>query len=82
MTPRENDIIQDFANSEKQKLESKKIGYEKGDICNRDGCLGIMREEQDPCYCLAINNPPCSACEHSDLVCDICDFSLNEDGDE
>ena len=33
-------------------------GYEEGDVCNRDGCRGII-EIEEPEVCGCHNNPPC-----------------------
>ncbi|MFA5085698.1 MAG: hypothetical protein WC482_04975 [Candidatus Omnitrophota bacterium] len=49
-----------------------KIGTEEGQICNRDGCTGVMIYIKDrPCTCHT-GNPPCSACTDAPLQCPEC----------
>ncbi len=47
------------------------IGVEEAEICNRDGCAGIMEyiREYD-CRCHI--SPPCFACTDAPLTCSIC----------
>jgi hypothetical protein len=55
------------------------IGYEECDICNRNGCTGIIRErEKEPCYCHT-GNPPCSACTEPRAYCDECGWDDKEE---
>lgn len=37
------------------------------------GCGGRLQLTQEPCYCSAINHPPCSHCTDSRLRCDACE---------
>lgn len=49
------------------------LGYEKGDVCNRNGCTGIIEEyERRGCSCHI--NPPCSACTEPRAFCSVCDW--------
>lgn len=49
----------------------EKHGIEEGDVCGRDGCLGVLEIEQpDNCSCHI--NPPCEACTNVKLVCPEC----------
>ncbi len=48
-----------------------KEGNEEGDICNRDGCIGIMaypKSENCSCHISA----PCSECTNKVLTCQVC----------
>jgi hypothetical protein len=59
-----NDIIDPFGVGE--------IGLDEGEICNRDGCKGLMEYIKDrPCTCHT-GNPPCSACTDAPLTCNKC----------
>lgn len=59
------------------------IGYESGDICNRNGCKGIISEyDRDPCYCSATSMPPCSACTDHKAYCDECGWDEKEEENE
>jgi hypothetical protein len=52
--------------------EKSKIGYIKGEKCNRNGCDGIINEIEvgDGCSCHI--NPPCSYCCNLNQYCDEC----------
>ena len=55
-------------------------GLEKGDVCNRGGCLGIIDEHQkDDCSCHI--SPPCSACVAGRTFCEECGWSSREGED-
>lgn len=57
------------------------IGYEKGNICNRNGCQGIIDEhERHSCNCHI--NPPCSACTENRRFCPVCDWNGSEEQKE
>jgi len=59
----------------KYKKEINGIGYEAGDVCNRDNCLGIIQEEEKrSCTCF-LGHPPCSACTEPRAYCDECGWS-------
>lgn len=50
---------------------SEEMGIEEDDICNRNGCLGVLcMEREGSCSCHI--NPPCSACVDARPVCDKC----------
>lgn len=82
MNERENELIQDFANSEwgtkkgLPKAIAETIGTEEDEICmriNEDGlhCPGIIEAgERGGCSCHI--NPPCSACTEGILYCEEC----------
>jgi len=49
------------------------FGCEEGDVCNRDGCEGIIDEHyaDGGCYCHC-GNPPCSHCVDDRRYCEEC----------
>lgn len=47
------------------------VGTEEGDLCNRDGCGGMIRFPKVEDCCCHIS-PPCSACVDNRLTCDAC----------
>jgi hypothetical protein len=54
------------------------LGYETGDKCNREGCLGIIKErEKETCSCHI--NPPCSACVEPRAYCESCGWDEKEE---
>lgn len=53
--------------------KAERYGISEDEVCNRDGCKGIMkREKEGSCSCHI--NPPCSACVDAHLVCSVCGF--------
>lgn len=62
---------------------SERLGYEAGEICNRDGCKGIIEErDKEPCYCSATSMPPCSACTEPVAYCEECGWDDKEEQNE
>ncbi len=54
------------------------IGYDEGEICNRDGCLGIIKlDPVENCSCHI--NSPCSQCIGPRLFCPMCYWSEKYD---
>jgi hypothetical protein len=52
----------------------KVIGYEAGDICNRNGCVGhICETAHEGCSCHI--SAPCSNCVEDRRHCDACDWN-------
>jgi hypothetical protein len=52
-------------------------GYLKGELCNRDGCTGvIIHEVEGSCSCHI--NPPCSYCTDDSMYCDTCGWEHAE----
>jgi len=49
-------------------------GLIEGDICNRNGCKGIMGEIEDDTCCSCHINPPCSHCVDMCYRCSECEF--------
>jgi len=55
-----------------------KIGIKEGDICNRDGCEGIMiLNPVEDCYCHI--SPPCERCTSNYPQCDHCGLTEEDD---
>lgn len=55
------------------------IGIFKGEVCNREGCDGIIDEHDSDYGCSCHINPPCSYCVDDRCFCPICDWSGRED---
>jgi len=54
------------------------IGYEEGDVCNRNGCEGTMEYRQvENCSCHI--SPPCNACVDNPWVCSECGCTSDEE---
>jgi len=43
-----------------------------GDVCNRNGCKGVMREQETDTCCSCHINPPCSHCTNAIFECEEC----------
>jgi len=58
------------------------LGYQKGEVCNRNGCEGIIDalEKEGSCSCHI--NPPCSYCTDSTEYCPTCDWSGADEQNE
>ncbi len=54
-------------------------GYEKGDLCNRNGCKGIIEEKDIDGCCSCHIAPPCGYCETNKGFCDICGWDGQEE---
>lgn len=57
-------------------------GVQKGEICNRDKCKGVIEErdhELNGCTCF--DNPPCSYCTENLTYCPECGWDSNEPED-
>lgn len=54
-------------------------GYCKGDVCNRDGCKGILDEHEKDGCCSCHINPPCGYCTHDTTFCPECGYDAEED---
>lgn len=53
-------------------------GFEKGEICNRDDCKGIIQEKDLDGGCSCHINPPCGYCTTPKEYCPICDWDAEE----
>lgn len=56
-------------------------GYCKGEICNRDGCKGIIEERDRDGGCSCHSCPPCSYCTDPKEYCPECDWTMQEESD-
>lgn len=55
------------------------IGYAKGEVCNRDGCAGIIDQHESNSGCSCHINPPCGYCETSREYCPVCEWDGREE---
>lgn len=55
------------------------VGYLKGDVCNRNGCVGIIDEHTKDGSCSCHINPPCSYCTSDNNYCPSCDWQGEEE---
>lgn len=53
-------------------------GVEKDEMCNREGCIGIIAEHDTETSCSCHINPPCSHCETDRCYCPVCGYSGGE----
>jgi len=63
-------------------MSNIELGYCKGEICNRNGCTGIIDEHDDGESCSCHINPPCSHCENNDQYCPECAWSNIDEENE
>ncbi len=57
----------------------KKVGIFEGEVCNRDGCTGIIKlYEKEGCCSCHTGNPPCSYCTTNNQYCPECNWDANE----
>lgn len=56
--------------------EKTEVGCEIGEVCNRNGCKGILADdgELDGLSCNCHISPPCSKCTHDPAYCPECDW--------
>lgn len=51
--------------------EEVEMGFEEGDVCNRNGCDGIMEiRPVENCSCHV--SPPCTNCVENNPICNKC----------
>lgn len=69
--------IDGIAVGEKAVYQKIKYGSREGDICNRNGCKGVMvLDDVENCSCHL--RATCCQCFNRDLCCQVC--GLNESG--
>lgn len=56
-----------------------RFGTHEGEVCNRNGCNGIIEEGEKEGCCSCHINPPCSYCTTQTEYCPICGWSAEED---
>ncbi len=54
-------------------------GIEKGEVCNRDDCQGIIDEHDTDSCCSCHISPPCSYCTDSREYCPVCNWDGREE---
>lgn len=54
------------------------VGDEEGEVCNRDGCPGVLEFEK-PENCSCHISPPCSSCTDVRLRCPECFWIYGDD---
>ena len=57
-------------------------GYSEGEVCNRNGCNGIIKEHEKEGGCSCHINPPCSYCTEPNAYCVTCGWDAKEEQDE
>lgn len=58
---------------------NEEIGYETGEVCNRNRCIGIIVEHESDGSCSCHINPPCSYCTTDRHYCPVCDWQGIDD---
>ncbi len=61
---------------------TKEYGYILGDVCNREGCIGIIKEHNKEGCCSCHINPPCSYCTEPVAYCEVCCWDEAEENRE
>lgn len=54
-------------------------GYEKEEVCNRDGCIGIIKEKDLDGGCSCHINPPCGYCTTPKEYCPNCNWDAEQE---
>lgn len=56
------------------------LGYSEGELCNRNGCKGIILEgERDGDCCSCHINPPCGYCTQNVSYCPECGWDAKNE---
>lgn len=55
------------------------IGQFTGELCNRNGCTGIIEEHEKDGSCSCHSNPPCSYCVDDMHFCPVCGWEGLDD---
>jgi len=65
-------------------MKNKKatIGYSADENCNRDDCVGIIKEYEKEGYCSCHINPPCGYCTEQTGYCETCGWDAQEEQSE
>lgn len=62
---------------EKKKIVSLVVGEQIGEVCNRNGCKGVLEDSgamDDVSCCCHLGNPPCSKCVYDPTYCPECEW--------
>lgn len=54
-------------------------GVLKNEICNRNGCAGIIEEHEKEGSCSCHIHPPCGYCTTDTAYCPVCDWHAGDD---
>ncbi len=54
-------------------------GFEKGHVCNRNKCNGIVEEAATELSCSCHINPPCGKCTDDRHYCPVCEWQAKDD---
>jgi len=57
-------------------------GVLKGEVCNRDGCVGVINEHEKEGGCSCHINPPCGYCESDTSFCPLCEWNGKDERHE
>jgi len=72
------DSSQAAGRSKRPVLDCSDVGVAEGEICNRDGCKGVIEaRETEGCSCHI--NPPCAQCVDPKEYCDTCGWDATEE---
>lgn len=63
-------------------MNKNEEGYLKGEVCNRDGCKGVIEEGYKEGGCSCHINPPCSYCTTPSEYCPECGWDAYEEQSE
>lgn len=61
------------------KLTFMELGYSKGEICNRNSCAYVIKEEDKVGSCSCHVNPPCSYCTTQTGYCEGCGWIAEDE---
>lgn len=60
-------------------MSNNELGFVKGEVCNRDGCNGIIDEHEKEGCCSCHINPPCGYCTTDTAYCPDCNWVSSND---
>jgi len=64
--------------AEEMNIIEEQFGCIEGEVCNRNGCKGII-QEHPPENCSCHIAPPCGACVKDRHYCPVCDWIAEEE---
>lgn len=62
-----------------EKPEQGALGFDSGETCNRNGCIGVIEEGPREGDCSCHISPPCGNCTTPREYCPVCDWRLVDD---
>ncbi|WP_019567327.1 hypothetical protein [Agrobacterium sp. 10MFCol1.1] len=60
-------------------ITCEEVGYEVGQVCGREGCLGLLEEHDTDQSCSCHINAPCSKCTTPREYCPVCKWEAEDD---